>query len=120
MNTISMKRVYENAEKSDGFRILVDRLWPRGISKERAEIDLWAKNITPATNIRKEFHHDPELFPAFRAEYLDELENNPAIPDFIQTIRKHLENGNVTFVYAAKDVTFNHVVVLRDFIQEKM
>lgn len=115
---LKMKRVYDPAEASDGYRILVDRLWPRGVSKERAAIDLWAKDITPTPEIRKEFGHEADRFPWFREQYLKELQSNPAVPAFVETLRKQLEKGDVTFVYAAKDPQINHVVILKGYIEK--
>ena len=114
---LKMKRVYDGAQPSDGYRILVDRLWPRGVTKERAAVDLWAKDITPTTEIRKEFGHNPENFAQFRAQYLAELRANPAAPLFVQAVGQKLKEGDVTFVYAAKDPEINHVVVLRDYVE---
>ncbi len=117
---LKMKRIYEPAAPDDGYRILVDRIWPRGVSKEAAHLDLWAKDITPTTEIRKEFGHLPERFDWFRQQYLDELSRNPAMDGFIDTVRAQLTKGNVTFVYAAKDPAINHVVILKAFVEERL
>jgi uncharacterized protein YeaO (DUF488 family) len=117
---IKMKRVYEPAVPGDGYRILVDRLWPRGVSRDRADIGLWAKDIAPSSAIRKEFGHIPEMFGWFRQKYLEELSSNPHMPDFAGAVKKQLENGGVTFVYAAKDPIYNHVVILKDFIEKRL
>ena len=116
--SLNLKRAYDDVSKKDGYRILVDRLWPRGVSKEHAAIDLWAKEITPTTDIREAFHHEPDLFPAFKKQYLSELENNPDMPAFIQTVSDRLKKGNVTFVYAAKDPVYNHVVILKEYVEK--
>ncbi|WNY22817.1 hypothetical protein MmiHf6_01020 [Methanimicrococcus hongohii] len=116
-NRLRLKRAYDAVSKDDGFRILVDRLWPRGVSKEHAAFDLWAKEVTPSTEIREEFHHIPTAFPKFKEKYLSELGNNPAVPEFIQTVYEHLKKGNVTFVYAAKDPVYNHVVILKEYVE---
>lgn len=113
---IQLKRAYDPVEPSDGYRILVDRIWPRGVSKEKLKLDAWDKDITPTTEIRKAFHHDPEKFAWFKEKYEAELTINTALPVFVQTIKEHLKNGNVTFVYAAKDPVYNHVVILRDYV----
>lgn len=118
--SLNLKRAYDDVSDTDGYRILVDRLWPRGVSKEQAAIDLWAKEITPTTGIREAFHHEPGTFPAFKKQYLSELETNPDIPDFIQTVSEHLKAGNVTFVYAAKDPVYNHVVILKEFVEKRL
>lgn len=118
--SLNLKRAYENVSDSDGYRILVDRLWPRGVSKEHTAIDLWAKEITPAPEIREAFHHDPGKFPDFKKKYLSELENNPDMPAFIQTVSEHLKTGNVTLVYAAKDPIYNHVVILKEYVEKHL
>lgn len=117
---LKIKRAYESAMDDDGFRILVDRMWPRGQTKEKARIDLWAKAITPSPEIRDEFCHIPEKFPAFKEAYGIELDHNSAMPEFLKLLEEHLETGNVTLIYGAKDEVHNHAVVLRDYIVEKL
>lgn len=117
---IQLKRAYDPVTESDGYRILVDRIWPRGVSKEHLKIDEWNKEITPTTEIRKAFHHDPEKFTWFKAKYEAELAQNNAVPDFVQNIKQQLTKGNVTFVYAAKDPVYNHVVILRDYVLNRL
>ncbi len=115
---IKLKRAYELPEKTDGYRVLVDRLWPRGVSKKIAKINLWDKNITPSTNLRRWFGHDPERWPQFREDYLGELENNPrGVADFLRQISPHQV---VTLVYAAKDKAHTHALVLKDFLEERL
>ena len=116
---LNMKRVYEKAEKEDGYRILVDRMWPRGVSKEKASIDDWVKEITPTTAIRKEFNHQPQKFEWFKKVYLAELESNPDTESFVKQVFEQLKRTPVTFVYAAKDEQFNHVVILMEFAQNQ-
>lgn len=116
---LRMKRVYEEAEKTDHYRILVDRIWPRGLSKEKAHLDEWEKEIAPSTELRKAFNHDPEKFDQFKKDYLTELKENQNSGEFVETIRKQLKKGNVTLVYAAKDVEHNQVVVLLEFLASK-
>ena len=89
MSPIRIKRIYDPVEPGDGYRILVDRLWPRGMRKEQAALDQWAKSITPSTEIRKEFHHDPSSFSEFRQKYLFELENNPESEAFRRQVPDH-------------------------------
>lgn len=117
---LKIKRAYEPAEKGDGYRILIDRLWPRGISKEKADIDLWAKNIAPSTKTRKEFNHDAEKFPAFREKYISELKENPSTDGFVATLASRLREGNVTLVYAAKDARYSDVSVLKEYVEQKL
>ena len=113
---LNMKRVYEKPEKEDGYRILVDRIWPRGVSKDKAAINEWAKEITPTSTIRKEFDHQPQKFEWFKQAYWTELTDNPRLEPFLIHVFEQLEQTPVTFVYAAKDEEFNHVVVLMDYI----
>lgn len=116
MATIAMKRVYDEPESSDGFRVLVDRLWPRGVAKEKAKIDLWFKEIAPSTDARKEFGHMADRFAEFTDVYRAELDTNPAVAQALELLKKH---DLVTLVYAAKDEHINHVVVLRDYLLEQ-
>lgn len=110
---LHIKRAYEAAAKTDGFRVLVDRLWPRGISKERACLDLWMKDIAPSTQLRKWWNHDPQHVEEFSQRYRDELDENPAVDELNHIITTH---HTVTLVYAAKDPSINHAVVLRDYL----
>ncbi|HTN69255.1 MAG: DUF488 domain-containing protein [Bacteroidales bacterium] len=108
---IKIKRVYEKPQVDDGIRILVDRLWPRGLTKEKARIDLWLKDIAPSTQLRKWFSHDPAKWTGFRKRYLEELERNK---EESLLLREQLKKGNVTLVYAAKDEEHNEALVLKD------
>ena len=112
MQTLAIKRVYEAPAQSDGIRILVDRLWPRGISKVRAQLDDWMKDIAPSPKLRIWFNHEPEKFGEFSRLYREELEGNAGV----QKIREMLKTKNVTLVYAAKDPMVNHAIVLRHVI----
>lgn len=117
MNEIKLKRVYENPEPEDGYRILVDRLWPRGIKKEELAYDYWAKEITPSTHIRREFNHEAEKFQQFRTDYLNELAENDEAIQFVGRVQKELNKQNVTLLYAAKDPNINHVVILKAWLE---
>lgn len=108
-----IKRVYLPAEESDGYRVLVDRLWPRGIKKENAKVDLWAKQLAPSTGLRKWFGHIPERFNEFKEKYISELKANPDAISILDEIRKH---DVVTLLYAAKDEEHNNAVVLKNFL----
>lgn len=110
---IKIKRVYESPEKTDGFRILIDRVWPRGMTKEKASVDLWLKEIGPSTALRKWFNHDPEKWNEFKKRYVKELKNNK---EAIDQIKAHLKKGTVTLVYSAKDEEHNQAVVLKEFL----
>ena len=113
MNAIKIKRVYEKAEKVE-YRILVDRLWPRGLTKEQAAIYLWLKEIAPSSELRKWFGHDPEKFLEFRARYIEELAQNPAVAILSNFLTQH---KNVALVYAAKSEDINHAVVLKGVME---
>jgi uncharacterized protein YeaO (DUF488 family) len=108
---LRIKRVYELPDSHDGQRILVDRLWPRGLSKEKAGIDLWLKDIAPSTELRKWFDHDPSRWEAFKERYLAELQDNS---EQIRLLKQALEKGVVTLVYAAKDEAHNQAVVIQE------
>ncbi len=118
MARIKIKRVYEHAEAADGYRVLVDRLWPRGIRKEGLRYDLWAKEIAPSTPLRRWFHAQPgDRWPEFRRKYLEELAHSPATGDFLERI-----NGQptVTLLYASRNTAENHALVLQDFFEERI
>jgi uncharacterized protein YeaO (DUF488 family) len=119
MSPIRIKRIYDPVEPGDGYRILVDRLWPRGMRKEQAALDQWAKSITPSTEIRKEFHHDPSSFSEFRQKYLFELENNPESEAFRRQVLEKLHDGPVTLLYGAKDREVNHATVLKEWLERE-
>ena len=108
---IKIKRVYEVPEKNDGYRILVDRLWPRGLTKEKAAVDLWLKNIAPTTELRKWFGHEPEKWDEFKKKYLVELKENK---ESVSILKDHLKKGPVTLLYAARDQVHNEALVLKD------
>ena len=107
-----IKRIYAPAADDDGFRVLVDRLWPRGISKEKARIDLWMKDISPSDALRRQFHGNPDGWEAFLAAYADELEAEPARAAAAE-LRERLSAGTVTLLYAARDETHNNAEALR-------
>jgi uncharacterized protein YeaO (DUF488 family) len=111
--TIAIKRVYDPREASDGFRVLVDRLWPRGLTKEKAALDLWAKDIAPSTELREEFNHWPEKFAGFKKHYCLELSKNPALA----TLRKELKRPKVTLLFGARDLKINHAAVLAEYLK---
>lgn len=113
---LKTKRIYEDVEKHDHFRILVDRIWPRGISKEDAQLDVWEKEIAPSDNVRKSYDHDPDKFDEFKKQYLKELKNNKDCVHFVELVKKHLKHGNVTLLYGAKDKEHNQVIVLLDYL----
>ena len=108
---IKMKRVYEQPAKDDGTRILVDRLWPRGLTKEKARVDVWLKDIVPSTELRKWFGHDPSKWEEFKKRYLSELKGND---EQIRLLKQEMEKGVVTLVYGAKDKEHNEALVLQE------
>ncbi|SDP34371.1 DUF488 domain-containing protein [Selenomonas ruminantium] len=117
---LRLKRVYEPYELADGYRILVDRLWPRGIKKEAAHLDEWAKEITPSTEIRRLYHQGEMPFEGFSQAYLEELESNEAAEDFVHNCSEQLKVQNVTLVYAAKNEQENHALVCREWLKRKI
>lgn len=120
MHSIRIKRVYVELSQDDGYRILVDRLWPRGISKEKININNWAKEITPSTELRKTFNHNPDTMNEFKERYYYELESNEHSKEFVNLIKDKLKEGNVTLLYAAKNEEYNHAIVLKEWIEEKI
>ena len=118
MGELNCKRIYDVPDNEDGFRILVDRLWPRGIKKETAGIDLWAKEIAPSDELRKWYGHEPERFQEFRARYLEELASNPDATEFSSSVKAKLGAESVTLLYAAKDIKRNNAVILKDWLEK--
>lgn len=120
MKELRIKRIYEAIEEQDGYRVLTDRLWPRGIAKAKAAIDLWEKTVAPSTELREWFGHIPERFPEFTERYLQELENDSDATKFVELCQKQLEKSNVTLLYGAKDEVHNQAVVLQNFINQHL
>ncbi len=116
--TVAIKRVYDPPEPGDGTRILVDRLWPRGLSKERAKVDVWLKEVAPGNDLRKWFGHDPEKFAEFRRRYEAELESESG-QESLARLRDLARQGTVTLVFAAHDGEHNNAVVLRDVLAQE-
>lgn len=112
---IETKRVYEEPNESDGYRILTERLWPRGVSKERAALDRWMKGVTPSHELRKWFDHDPEKWEEFKERYRRELFGSEAVEELLDLIKQH---ETVTFVFASKDQTHNSTMVLEQFLED--
>jgi len=117
MVTVRIKRIYDEADGADGCRVLVDRLWPRGVSKEEARIDLWLKDIAPSSGLRSEFGHVPERFDAFTQAYRAELDRSADVEQAVELAREH---GTLTLLYSAKDQEHNQAVVLRDYLLERL
>ena len=116
---IKIKRIYDPCDPDDGWRVLVDRIWPRGISKERAHLDEWRKELAPSSELREWFCHIPEKFAEFSIAYRAELDNNPEIQKLIMQILEKSTISQVTLLYSAKDSEHNQAVVLRDYLNEK-
>ncbi|RYL92299.1 DUF488 domain-containing protein [Sporolactobacillus sp. THM7-4] len=114
---LQIKRIYEQPEPSDGVRILVDRLWPRGVSKDKAQLNEWMKDVAPSPALRKQFHHDPALFETFKKAYEQELTCDPDKQPCLEKIAALSQKQTVTLVYGAKDPAHNNAVVLCDFIK---
>ncbi|HEY9342716.1 MAG TPA: DUF488 domain-containing protein [Hanamia sp.] len=110
-----IKRVYEKPAKEDGFRILADRLWPRGLTKEKASVDLWLKEIAPTTELRKWFGHDPEKWNEFKKKYVAELKKNK---ETVSILKEKIKEGTVTILYGARDQVHNEALVILDFLDE--
>jgi len=113
---LKLERIYTKPVDLDGYRLLVDRLWPRGISKVNAHLDDWVKDIGPSTELRKWFNHEPEKYPEFVKRYQEELKVNKLTPILMAKIADWLKETNVILLYGAKDEQHNQAVVLRDYL----
>lgn len=111
---IKIKRVYEKPDKGDGIRILVDRVWPRGLTKEKAAVDQWLKDIAPSTSLRKWFDHDPDKWNEFKKRYREELKQNK---EKVLELKQQVKRGPVTLLYGAKDEEHNQAVVLKELFK---
>ena len=109
-----LKRVYESPADSDGTRILVDRLWPRGLSKAEAKIDYWAKDAAPSNELRRWYQHEEKKWPEFERRYLDELRNNTAV---VEKLVANLGNGTTTLLFSAKETKRNNAAVLKKYLE---
>lgn len=117
MAEVTTKRIHEPAAESDGTRVLVDRVWPRGMRKDAAALDLWLKNVAPSKELRQWFGHDPDKWPEFRRRYHAELD---AHPEALRPLRECLErDGRVTLLFAARDEQHNNAVVLAEYLQDE-
>ncbi len=113
MSLIKIKRVYESPSDQDGFRVLVDRLWPRGLSKESAHVDMWFKEVAPSNNLRKWFSHDPKRWLEFKRRYQKELDENKDLVLRLKSLEK--EKKKITLLFAAKDIEHNNAVFLQEY-----
>lgn len=114
---IRVKRIYEQPSDQDGFRVLVDRLWPRGLRKSEARVDLWMKEIAPENRLRKWFSHDPEKWEEFRKCYLKELEQKE---EYVHELLERAKETDITLLYAAKDETLNNATVLKEYLESRL
>jgi uncharacterized protein YeaO (DUF488 family) len=110
---IKTKRVYDQVDSDDGFRILVDRLWPRGLSKGHAQIDLWLKSIAPSNGLRKWYNHEPEKWLDFKKRYFSELDANT---DVVNELLPYVKRGRVSLLYSSKEQTYNNAAALKDYL----
>ncbi len=113
MTTILIKRVYETPDPNDGFRVLVDRVWPRGMTKEKVKADLWLKEAAPSTAVRNEFCHDPAKWEPFKAHYFAELDDHPQV---VNQLLDQAAKGTLTLLYSARETEFNQAVALREYL----
>ena len=118
MPVLKIKRVYDPPGREDGARVLVDRLWPRGLSKDKAALDLWLKEIAPSDALRKRFHGNPEGWEQFSAAYARELEE-PLAHAAVQTLRQRLREGPVTLLFAARDAHRNNAAALKEWLEHR-
>jgi uncharacterized protein YeaO (DUF488 family) len=114
---IRLKRAYDAAADTDGYRILVDRIWPRGVSKEKLRLDDWPKELAPSTELRKWIHHDPERWEEFKKRYFEELEDQK---EALEALEKTCREKTLTLVFAAKDTERNNAAALKDFLEARM
>ena len=114
---IKLKRVYEPASRDDGVRILVERLWPRGIKKAALKLDTWLKDVAPSDGLRQWFGHEPKKWNGFRDRYFAELEANPQT---WESVAKAARRGRVTLIYSSRDMEHNNAVALKDYLEDKM
>ena len=113
---IRIKRIYETAERADGRRILVDRLWPRGLSKERAAIDFWAKDVAPSNELRRWYGHAPEKWPEFKRRYFAELDANG---EGVAQLRHALGRGTATLLFGSTEMRLNNAVALKEYLESR-
>jgi uncharacterized protein YeaO (DUF488 family) len=113
--TVKCKRVYEPAEQQDGYRVLVDGIWPRGMSRDRLQLDDWVRELAPSASLRRWFGHDPERWSEFRRRYLEELEPPP---DALKDLARRAARGRVTLLYAARETRYNHARVLAEYLSD--
>ncbi|MEH7383443.1 DUF488 domain-containing protein [Bacillus sp. JJ1533] len=120
IKNLMLKRIYEPAHAEDGKRILVDRIWPRGISKDAAKLDVWMKEIAPSTELRKEFNHKPERFEEFKEHFIKELQEDEEKQAALEKILRMIKEEKVTLLFGAKDEVHNQAVVLKEVLEREV
>lgn len=120
MGELRWKRIYDTAEEYDGFRILIDRLWPRGISKADAQLGDWARDVAPSAALRSAYHKNETDYKTFAEAYEKELYDNDEMTEFIEEIKNKLKTGNVTLLYASREPERSQIPVLRSFIEKRL
>lgn len=119
MSEIKLVRIYDHQQPA-GYRILVDRMWPRGVSKVKAHLNAWDKEIGPTNELRKWFNHEDEKFPEFKQKYIEELNHNQFTPEFVENVKLKLAREDVLFLYGAKNQKHNQAVVLKEYVEKKL
>ncbi|MGP4071646.1 DUF488 domain-containing protein [Piscibacillus sp. B03] len=114
--SIHLKRIYDDANHNDGKRVLIDRVWPRGVSKEQAQLDKWLKEVAPSSDLRKWFNHDPDKFDEFKKKYKKELKEDDEQKEALNQLKDLSSEGKVTLLYATKDEKYNHAQVLKELL----
>jgi uncharacterized protein YeaO (DUF488 family) len=114
---IKIERIYDNPRGNNNFRILVDRLWPRGLSKDKVKVNLWQKDIAPSNSLRKWFGHDDQKWNEFKRRYFKELDKNV---DSVKQILDKVNEGSITLLYGSKEEKFNNAVALKEYLEEKI
>jgi uncharacterized protein YeaO (DUF488 family) len=114
---IKIKRAYDSPSDDDGYRILVDRLWPRGISKAKAQLDFWPKELAPSNELRRWYGHDPEKWSEFKSRYFAELDDNQ---EFVNQLLEYIDRGTVTFIYSSKEQRLNNAVALKEYVESSI
>lgn len=120
MGELRWKRIYDTAEEDDGFRVLIDRLWPRGISKADAQLGAWARDVAPSAALRSAYHRNETDYKTFAESYEKELYDNDEMTKFIEEIKNKLKTGNVTLLYASREPEHSQIPVLRSFIEKRL
>lgn len=112
---ITTKRIYETPSRDDGYRVLVDRLWPRGMSKEKARVDLWLRDIAPTNELRKWYNHDPQKWDEFKERYFAEIETRKGL---LAQLREKLKEGHVTLLFSSKELYINNATALKEYLEK--